>query len=124
MFEKSDLNLVFNETLIGTFSTLDYFSESVSHAINRTGSNSIAKHRVKIISLMDLLHFYQSPKSIDYLRLDTESSEFLILKNFNFISIKFLSVDHNYTENRSKICNSLNLNKFRRVHPEFSGIDD
>ena len=37
---------------------------------------------------------------IDYLSIDTEGSEFLILKNFDFQkhTIKLITVEHNYAE--------------------------
>jgi len=58
--------------------------------------------QLKTISLTDLLDKYNAPHFIDYLSLDTEGSEFEILKTFNFNKYKFglIDVEHNYIEPR------------------------
>ena len=44
---------------------------------------------VKTISLLDMLDKHNAPKYIDYLSLDTEGSEYQILRTFNFSKYKF-----------------------------------
>jgi len=57
---------------------------------------------VKTISLNDLLDKYNAPKFIEYLSLDTEGSEYEILKTFNFNKYRFglIDVEHNFVEPR------------------------
>jgi FkbM family methyltransferase len=126
VFSQSNLELIFNETSQPYLSTIDEFSKSDGHASQRLKSNSLQKYNVKTISLMDLLEFYQSPKTIDYLSLDTEGSEYHILSTFNFdiYRIRLITVEHNFTENRSKIFNLLINNNYRRIHENISNVDD
>lgn len=60
------------------------------------------KIKVKTIKLDDLLRECNAPKFIDYLSLDTEGSEFEILKSINFDEYKFgmIHVEHNFIEPR------------------------
>ena len=78
------------------------------------------------VSLEDLLDFYDAPKEIDYLSIDTEGSEFEILNSFNFnkYKIKIITVEHNWTENREKIFDHLTKNGFNRIHTDLTHCDD
>lgn len=57
------------------------------------------------ISLHDFLIDNDAPKKIDYMSIDTEGSEFEILRNFPFDlwDIKLLSIEHNFTNQRDTI---------------------
>jgi FkbM family methyltransferase len=57
---------------------------------------------VNTVSLLDLLDKSNAPKFIEYLSLDTEGSEYEILKNFNFDKYIFglIHVEHNCVEPR------------------------
>ncbi len=57
------------------------------------------------ISLHDFLLEQGAPRDIDYLSIDTEGSEYEILKNFPFEqwNISLLTVEHNYTAKRQDI---------------------
>jgi FkbM family methyltransferase len=89
----------------------------------RETSNS---YDVESVSLEDLLDENKAPQIIDYLSIDTEGSEFLILENFNFNKYKFrvITCEHNFTENREKIHKLLIQNGYRRVWSEFTQFDD
>ena len=52
---------------------------------------------------------HNAPYEVDYLSLDTEGSEYEILKNFDFnkLLLKVIIVEHNFTHNREKILNLL-----------------
>ena len=58
--------------------------------------------KVETITLEDLLDMWNVPKFIEYLSLDTEGSEYDILKVFDFTKYKFgiIHVEHNYIEPR------------------------
>lgn len=107
----------------GELSTLTQFSKSDQHAPARLKSSTIM---VETVSLEKLLDDGKAPKVIDYLSIDTEGSEFEILKGFDFNKYKFnfITVEHNYTENREKILKLLELNSYERVLPELSQWDD
>jgi FkbM family methyltransferase len=56
--------------------------------------------KVPSITLMELLEKHNSPHIIDYINIDTEGSEYEILKHFNFDKYTFLTmtIEHNYWE--------------------------
>jgi FkbM family methyltransferase len=61
---------------------------------------------IQTISLNDLLIQFEAPNFIEYLSLDTEGSEYEILKNFDFSKYTFglIDVEHNFQEpNRTNI---------------------
>ena len=53
----------------------------------------------KTISLNSLLEKHQAPRTIDYISLDTEGSEYRILSTFDFDRwhVRFFSIEHNMT---------------------------
>ena len=108
---------------IGELSTLERYKESDHHSEVRKNAK---KYKVQTTSLYDLLKEYNAPKEIDYLSIDTEGSEFEILKNFNFneYSFKIITCEHNFTENREKIYRLLINNNYKRVMEDFSDFDD
>jgi FkbM family methyltransferase len=69
--------------------------------------------KVKSISLTDVLDKADAPLFIEYMSLDTEGSEFEILKNFNFEKYTFglIDVEHNYVEPRRSEIKNLLLSK-------------
>lgn len=64
------------------------------------GQMDTRTYPVKTISFNDLYEQYLKDKRIDYLSLDTEGSELIILKSINLegIDISIISVEHNYDE--------------------------
>ena len=80
----------------------------------------------KTISLLDLLDKYNAPKTIDYLSIDTEGSEYDILSSFDFSKYKFkiITCEHNFTEQREKIFNLLTSKGYRRKYTDISNVDD
>ena len=82
---------------------------------------------VKTVSLEDFLKEHNAPKKIDYLSIDTEGSEYTILKNFNFklYEISIITVEHNYIDDqRNNIKSLLEKNNFVRVFEKISRMDD
>jgi hypothetical protein len=91
---------------------------------NLTNSYS---YEVATVSLEDLLVAHHAPKYIDYLSIDTEGSELLILKSFDFSKYQFgcITVEHNFNESdRFKIYTLLTAHGYCRVLEEFSAHDD
>lgn len=76
---------------------------------------------LETISLHDFLIKYNAPKKIDYLSIDTEGSEFEILKNFSFDEwdILYFSIEHNFTSQRESILALMNSNGYKRFSNRF-----
>lgn len=123
VWKESNKEISFNETPTGEFSTIDEFSASDMHANSRKQGKI---YDVKTISLKDLLDQYNAPKTIDYLSIDTEGSEFEILNSFDFNEYKFrvITCEHNYSPYREKIHSLLTKNKYKRIYEDISKFDD
>jgi hypothetical protein len=69
--------------------------------------------QVQSISLLDLLNNANAPSFIEYMSLDTEGSEFEIIKNFDFEKYTFglIDIEHNYIEPRRTEIKNLLLSK-------------
>jgi FkbM family methyltransferase len=61
------------------------------------------------VSLNDFLTANNAPRTIDYISIDTEGSEFSILQNFPFDrwDVRLLTIEHNFAPQRIKIRNLL-----------------
>jgi FkbM family methyltransferase len=72
---------------------------------------------VETISLHDFLIQNNAPKTIDYMSIDTEGSEYIILSTFPFSewTISFLSIEHNYEPQRELIYKLLSSLNYERV---------
>ena len=83
-------------------------------------------YNVETVSLIDLLDQHNAPKIIDYISIDTEGSEYDILKTFDFDKYQFrlLTVEHNYEPYREKIHELLTKKGYRRMLKEISKYDD
>ena len=123
VWKDSNLSLIFNETNAGELSTIDSFSEKDGFLNARLGGE---KYTVETISLNDLLQLHRAPKIIDYLSIDTEGSEYEILKAFNFneYDIRIITVEHNYTPQRQLIYDLLTSYGFKRKYEKISAWDD
>lgn len=123
VWSETGLELMFNQVNGPELSTIDAFSSCDLHSERRRNGK---KYFVKTISLLDLLKKYQAPKEIDYLSIDTEGSEFEILKNFDFnkYNIKIITCEHNYTPVRQKIFDLLTSYGYERMYEEESAWDD
>ena len=123
VYSKSNIQISFVETKISELSTIAKFSETDSHMLHRKNGKI---YNVKSISLEDLLKKYNAPINIDYLSIDTEGSEYEILKNFDFQKYRFniITCEHNYGANRKKIFTLLSKNGYERKFKNLSKFDD
>jgi len=124
IWKVSNQNLKFKETSIPDLSTISKFSNSDNWSKRR--GKKYKQYNLNTISLIDLLKKYKAPKIIDYLSIDTEGSEFEILKNFNFsmFTFKIITCEHNFTKNRQKIFNLLTQKGYVRKFKNLSQFDD
>lgn len=87
------------------------FSESPTpgqSTISRFGDEKAeytGKYAVQTVSLLDLLEKHNAPRYIDFLSMDTEGSEYDILRSFDFSKFRFgfISVEQHLTKHGSKI---------------------
>lgn len=67
------------------------------------------------ISLTDFLKKHNAPKDIDYISVDTEGSEYEILRAFDFDAwnVRLWTIEHNFTQRRKGIRNILESHGYR-----------
>lgn len=123
VFNESGRYIEFAETDETEYSTISLFLDADSHAAERV------KHKtylVETITLEDLLEKHNIPTHINYMSVDTEGSEYEILKNFPFSKYKFdfISIEHNYNPYRESIYTLLNNASYVRVFPQVSQFED
>jgi len=123
VWSKSDEVLGFNEASDKELSTIQQFASNHPHGTSRTSER---RYEVKTISLLDLLRKHNCPRNIDYLSIDTEGSEYEILKAFDFSKYRFsvITIEHNYTSNRESIFALLTKNGYERRYEDASAFDD
>ena len=123
LWSSSNQNLEFIDVKEKELSTIKIFANSDSHSELRKKSSTI---KVKTVSLIDLLKFYNAPKIINYMSVDTEGSELDILKDFPFDNYKFnfISIEHNYGQNREKLKELLYKNGYKTFLNNLSKWDD
>ena len=123
VWKDSNSSVKFNETDVLELSTIDVFSDKDGHRNTRSAGR---KYEVQTISLNDLLIKHRAPKYIEYLSVDTEGSEYEILKAFSFDEFSFgiITVEHNYTPQRELIYALLTSHGYKRKYENISAFDD
>ena len=85
-------------------------------------------YEVITVSLNDLLAEHKAPSKIDYISIDTEGSEFEIIKNFNFnkYDVEIFTIEHNSASYRQDIIELLESKKYFRIPPGYftPGFED
>ncbi|MDC1250898.1 FkbM family methyltransferase [Pelagibacteraceae bacterium] len=128
IWSESNKELNFFVSDIGVFSSLEDFKESDktsmpgnTQARLKSGKNII----VKTISLNDIIEKQFNSKAPSYISIDTEGSEYEILKSFNFKKYRPLvfTVEHNFTELQLKIDELMYLNEYIRVFKSLTAFD-
>lgn len=81
--------------------------------------------KVPTISLNDVFIKYFNWEKIDYMSVDTEGSEFLILSNFNFDKYgpKIVTVEHNFTSSENKLDSLFKENNYKRIFAAHTQFD-
>ena len=113
---------------IGEASTLKDFIES--DKISMPKNTELRKKSGKLIlvetiSLNDLIKEYFSNICPSYISIDTEGSEYEILKSFdlNYYRPKLFTIEHNFTDNESKIDEYLSNNNYVRIFKKLTAFD-
>ena len=126
VYSETGKEIEFIASDIPDISGIKEFASKDEHRENRNKGKTIL---VPTITLNDLLDEYSAPESIDYLSIDTEGSEYHILKTFfdapKKYNIQNITVEHNYfNEDRISIYNLLVSNGYKRKFTAFSRFDD
>ena len=103
---------------------MEHFEENDSHKAIRLLKKEVIICRT--ISLFDLLQLYAAPKTIDYLSVDTEGTEFPILEAFPFeqYAFKIISVEHNFTAMRGQLRHLLHNQGYFPIERSVESFDD
>lgn len=123
VWKDSSSKLLFNETAMAEFSTIDLLSNRDVHRGHRENGG---KYVVDTISLNDLLSKHEAPSVIDYLSIDTEGSEYEILSCLDFerYSFRVITCEHNYSKQRNSIYKLLTKHGYVRKYEGISQFDD
>ncbi len=124
--QKSGETTLFSCTTIPELSRISDVIPDDIH--ERTGNRKQEQCiEVETISLLDLLRENDAPEYIDFLSIDTEGSEELILRTFDFTRYRFglITIEHaGEQKKRDGIFEFLAKNGYTRWHPELSRWDD
>ena len=128
IWSESNKELNFFVSDVGVLSSLENFKESdkISMPGNTQARVKNGKNiTVKTISLNDVIEKQFNSKSPSYISIDTEGSEYEILKNFNFKKYKPLvfTIEHNFTELQLKIDQLMYSNGYIRVFKSLTTFD-
>ena len=123
VYSKKNQELVFQENSVRELSTIKGFDNYDKH---KRENNDLSEYKVNSITLENIFEDYFETNEIDYLSIDTEGSEYEILKNFNFkkYKINVITVEHNYSINRVKLNKLLIQNGYTQILKSLSFWDD
>ena len=113
---------------IGEYSTINDYIEN---DIKSLPGNTFARKKggkiisVETISLNDVVKNYFNDVCPSYVSIDTEGSEYEILKAFDLDKYKpkLFTIEHNFTENESKIDEHLITNGYVRIFRKLTTFD-
>ena len=96
----NETGLILDFDIANNSEVLSGISSHITNVWKRDVDNNKTTIQIETLSLTDLLDKNNAPSFIEYLSLDTEGSEYEILKNFNFNKYIFglIDVEHNYQE--------------------------
>lgn len=115
VYSESGKDVIFD--IANNFDLLSGISENIDCHKHHVDDNK-TQIIIKTISMNDLLSTFNAPLFIDYLSIDTEGSEFEILKTVDFEKYTFglIDVEHNYIEpRRTQIRELLLLNGYEFI---------
>jgi len=128
IWKNSGEKLDFFMSEAGTYSTLNDFIDNDIKSM--PANNELRKKNGKLItvdtiSLNDVVKEYFNNICPSYISIDTEGSEYEILKTFNLNDYrpKLFTIEHNYTENESKIDDFLITNNYVRIFRKLTAFD-
>ena len=127
VWKKSNEEIEFLSSDNAHLSTISHFRYNDKDMYDNTQlrNKSFKKINLKTISLNDIIKREFDEISPSYISVDTEGSEYEILKNFDFKKYKpiFLSVEHNYTPNQKNIDELMRINNYVRIFRNITAFD-
>ncbi len=125
IYSESGLKVDFLQTIKPEFSTLNIKNKPKDIHDNFRQKNNTS-YVIETISFKNFAKKYSVPSKIDYISIDTEGTEYEILKSIdlNEYDIKIFTIEHNYSTNRDLIYNYLTQFGYIRVLESFSDFDD
>lgn len=128
IYSESGKKLDFFVSKEGVLSTLDEFKNSdIASMPGNTKARNASGHKCEVdtISLNDVISKYFDGTKIDYMSVDTEGSELLILKHFDFSKYapKVVTVEHNFTDAEKELDKLFVKNNYCRFFKEFTQFD-
>ena len=124
----SNQKLRFFVSGVGVLSTLEEFKESDKLSMPGNTKNRIETGNVvtvNTISLNELIEKEFKGKSPSYISIDTEGSEYEILKAFDFKKYKpvCFTIEHNFTNLQKDIDDIMKNNNYLRIFKEITAFD-
>lgn len=121
--DRSGDTEIFRECRYPANSTIERYANADRFARSR---RRYIRYPVPTVSLTDVLLEHGAPADFDYLSLDTEGSELMILTGFDFASFRprIITVEHCHSPAREGLLAILSAHGYCRKHVELSGIDD
>ena len=128
IWSKSGESIDFLSSENGVLSTINSFRYSDKDSMSdnsRLRNENFKKFNIETISLNDVIKYEFSDKEPSYISIDTEGSEYEILKNFDFKKYKpiFFTVEHNYTDNQKLIDDLMIMNNYVRIFKKITSFD-
>jgi FkbM family methyltransferase len=128
LWSESNKELDFFVSEVGVLSSLNEFKEN--DKISMPGNTRVRLKNGKIISVntISLNHAVENAfkfKTPSYISIDTEGSEYEILKVFDFKRFRpiVFTVEHNFTELELKIDDLMKSNNYLRVFKKITSFD-
>lgn len=126
VYTESGKTLDFLAVEDADLSTIQGYGKDDEHSSKREKGSVI---QVNTITLLDLLKNNKAPSNIDYISVDTEGSEYEILKTFfdanKEYNVKAFTVEHNFNVDfRVNLFKLMRDNGYTRRFVEFSRWDD
>ena len=125
VYHKSGLKLEFDNAKKNP--DLSGLKDHIDKDNNHNLRNEINTTEVETISLNDLIKENTIKKDIDYISIDTEGSEYEILKNFDFktYKVEIFTIEHNFIEKKRKsIFDLMVKNDYVKIFSNISQWDD
>jgi len=125
VFNKSGLKLKFED--VEKNPDLSGLSDNFEKDSNSKLRENTKITEVETITLNDLLKINIPTKKIDYISIDTEGSEYEIIKNFDFdkYKVEIFTIEHNFIEQkRNNIFKLMTSKNYIRIFQNLSKWDD
>ncbi len=120
VFSTTGEMLEFVDREIGEHSSVSGFSRNGERV---QSEKETARYQVESVTLNDLLSAHDAPTQIHFLSIDTEGTEYEILKNFNFKEREVVFICVELSVNSELILGLLLSNGYLRIFPEYSRWD-